>query len=112
MPVVMNPHAQELDAELDEAAEGIKAAVREAIRPEDLEQYAIRGADEDFAAAAAGAGLASGGIVSVKAKDGSKARVSKMANGGGATPKSDGKGKRKGGDGGIGGKKDGRKKKK
>ena len=77
--VKLTPHEKELDEEMDEGARAVAQAMRDALRPDDLEQYAIRGAAEEFEVAAAGGGvLKSGGLVSVPGK-------------GGKTPKSDGK---------------------
>ncbi|KAL4434095.1 hypothetical protein ABPG75_000536 [Micractinium tetrahymenae] len=92
------PHEAELDAELDEAAQEIKAAMREQFRPEDLAQFAIS-ADADFdGAVGSAAALKSGGIVAVKSADGKKRSSAAGSGGGGAT-----NGKQKGGGGGGGG---------
>lgn len=67
----MAPHAVEMDAELDEAAAAVREQMRARFNPEDLAQYAVAGAAEDFdAAVAGGAALKSGGIVQVKGKGG------------------------------------------
>ncbi|WIA39314.1 hypothetical protein OEZ86_005429 [Tetradesmus obliquus] len=55
-----------LDDELEAAAAVEREKMRQQFRPEDLQQFAITGADEDFAKAAASGALASGGMVSVK----------------------------------------------
>lgn len=86
--VNLTPHEVELDEELDEGARAVSLAMREALKPEDLGQYAIRGAAEEFEAAATGTGLKSGGIVSVPSKGG------KTPNGGKSGGKSPGTGKK------------------
>lgn len=63
--VEMLPHETGLDEELEEGAREVKEAMRAALRPEELEQYAIRGVDADFEAAVPGT-LKSGGVVSVR----------------------------------------------
>ncbi|KAF6255647.1 GNAT acetyltransferase 2-domain-containing protein [Scenedesmus sp. NREL 46B-D3] len=55
-----------LDDELEAAARIEREKMRQQFRPEDLQQFAITGADEDFARAAASGALAGGGMVSVK----------------------------------------------
>lgn len=87
--VNLTPHEVELDEELDEGARAVALAMREALKPEELGQYAIRGAAEEFEAAAVGSGLKSGGIVSVPSK-------------GWKTPNSGGGGKSGGGKSGAG----------
>ena len=93
-PLALAPHPDAMDAELDGAARAIARevadAVKASIRAEELEQYAIRGGDEELEEAAAGAGgLRAGGVVSVKSggKDGGK----KVGGGGKKGGKDDGK---------------------
>jgi N-acetyltransferase 10 len=97
--VSLTPHEVELDEELEAGAEDIRQAMREALKPEDLEQYAIRGAAEDFETAA-GTKLKSGGILSLPSKDGKKKKEQQLQQYQ-KTPGSSG-GKSKGGKGGSG----------
>jgi hypothetical protein len=86
--------------------------MREALRPEDLAQFAVTGEDADFAEAAGARGPAAGNVVSVRAKAGA-AGAAKPGAGDGARPggapamyKRDGKGRRgRGGGNDRGGKK-------
>ncbi len=69
------PHAQDLDEELAEGAAAemrkqraaLAAAMRAAVPEEELAQYAVRGGEADFEAAAGGGAPAAGGVVSVRA---------------------------------------------
>ena len=95
--------------------------MREALRPEDLAQFAVAGDDADFAAAAGARAPAAGGVVSVRAKPGAgkdaksgdAGEVDRPRSGGAAAMnKRDGKGKAgaqkrkgKGGGGSLAGKK-------
>jgi hypothetical protein len=93
-------------------AQAVQDAMREALRPEDLAQFAVTGEDADFAEAAGARGPAAGGVVSVRAKAGA-AGAAKPGAGDGARPggapamyKRDGKGRRgRGGGNDRGGKK-------
>jgi N-acetyltransferase 10 len=101
--VELNPHEVELDAELEQGAEDIRQAMRDALRPEDLmEQYAIRGAAEDFEAVAVGKKLKSGGLLSVPSKDGKKKKDQQLQQ----YQKTPGSSKGKGTPGSSNGKKD------
>lgn len=98
--VTLNPHEVELDAELEAGAEDIRQAMRDALKPEDLEQYAIRGAAEDFeTAAGGGAKLKSGGLLSLPSKDGKKKKDQQQQQQ--KTPGSGGKNKGGGNSGGF-----------
>lgn len=55
-----------LDEELEAAAAEVQARLRAQFDPAELAQYAVKGADEDFARALGGAAPGSGGIVQVK----------------------------------------------
>jgi N-acetyltransferase 10 len=92
--VTLNPHEVELDAELEAGAEDVRQAMRDALRPEDLEQYAIRGCNFE---AAAGTKLKSGGLLSLPSKDGKKKKDQQK------TPGSSGGGGKSKGGGGKGG---------
>ncbi|KAK9826169.1 hypothetical protein WJX81_002988 [Elliptochloris bilobata] len=89
-PADMRPHADDLDAELDEAAKAVQDAMREALRPEDLAQFAVTGEDADFAAAVGARAPAAGGVVSVPAKAGAGEGADAGANPG-TNPGIDGK---------------------
>ncbi|KAK9824701.1 hypothetical protein WJX72_012506 [[Myrmecia] bisecta] len=65
-PVDLKPHAQDMEQDLDEAAEAVRATMREALDPEELAQYAIASRDADFDEALASNCLPAGGIVSLK----------------------------------------------
>lgn len=80
------------------------------LKPEDLAQFAIRGGDEDIAAALGGKAPATGGLVSVKGAAGGEAG-GKAGGGGASLYKKDG-GKGGGKAGHIGGGKGGMKKNK
>ena len=101
--VTMVPHEDDLDAELDEGARAVSEAMKEAIRPEELNLYAIRSGADDFEAAAAAAGggggaaLKSGGIVSVAGGKGGKRAAAAVSQ-----PFSGKKDKSKSGGGGSG----------
>uniref|UniRef100_A0A1D2A005 RNA cytidine acetyltransferase n=2 Tax=Auxenochlorella protothecoides TaxID=3075 RepID=A0A1D2A005_AUXPR len=82
-PLALLPHAQDLDAELDEAAAAVRASSAPTFRPEDVEEYAIRFGDADLEEAV-GAGVRPG-LVSVKV-DGEKTPKKKRE--GGKTPSS------------------------
>eukprot|EP00887_Chlorella_sp_A99_P003429 scaffold7.g3429.t1 len=100
------PHEANLDEELDAAAQAIKQQMQQALRPEELAQFAVAGQDADFEAAVGGAELRAGGVVSVRAAGGgAKAgkdagRKRKEGGGGGGTAN----GRQKKGGGGSGGK--------
>ncbi|GIM12120.1 hypothetical protein Vretimale_15547 [Volvox reticuliferus] len=67
----LGPHEVALDDDLDEAAAAERAKLRDRyLRPEDLAQFAIRGGDEDIAAALGGKAPAAGGLVSIKGGEG------------------------------------------
>ena len=98
--VTLNPHEVELDAELEAGAEDIREAMRNVLKAEDLEQYAIRGAAEDFeTAAGGGAKLKSGGLLSLPSKDGKKKKDLQQQQQ--KTPRSGGKNKDGGKSGGF-----------
>ena len=88
--------------------QAVQDAMREALRPEDLAQFAVTGEDAEFAAALGATAPAAGGVVSVPAKagagDGAKAGAGSKGRHSGAPAmyKRDGK-SRKGKGGGAGG---------
>ncbi|KAA6428370.1 MAG: N-acetyltransferase 10 [Trebouxia sp. A1-2] len=65
-PITLTPQEQSLDEDLDEAAQAANDAMREALKPEDLQQYAIMGQDSDFEQALLGGAVPASGIVNVK----------------------------------------------
>ncbi|KAL0043059.1 hypothetical protein WJX79_007872 [Trebouxia sp. C0005] len=65
-PITLTPQEQSLDEDLDEAAQAANDAMREALKPEDLQQYAIMGQDSDFEQALPGGAVPASGIVNVK----------------------------------------------
>lgn len=69
------PHEVDVDEDLEQGAAEVKAAMEMELRPEDLQEYAIRGSLEEFEHAAEGANLASGGLISVKSSDGSSSKI-------------------------------------
>lgn len=73
----LTPHGIGLDEDLEQGAAEVKAAMEAQLRPEDLEQYAIKGSVEDFDTAADGTALESGGIVSVKSSGDAKSKMEK-----------------------------------
>lgn len=87
--------------------QAVQDAMREALRSEDLAQFAVTGEDADFAAALGATAPAAGGVVSVPAKagagDGAKTGASSKGRHSGAPAmyKRDGKSRKgKGGSGG------------
>ncbi|KAG2483803.1 hypothetical protein HYH03_017326 [Edaphochlamys debaryana] len=90
---LMAPHEVGLDEDLDAAAAEERSKLREKyLRPEDLGAFAIRGGDEDIAAALGGKAPAAGGLLSVKGGDGPRPEKERE-------PMLYKKGKGKGGDG-------------
>ncbi|GBF87381.1 N-acetyltransferase [Raphidocelis subcapitata] len=79
-----------MEAELDAAAEEVQARLRAQFDPAELAQFAVAGADEDFARALGGSTPGSGGIVQVKSSGGGSAKKGGGGGGGkgGATPDS------------------------
>lgn len=64
------PHETELDEELEEGARSVREAMKAALRPEELQQYAIDGVGEELEAAVGEGVLKTGGLVSVKSTGG------------------------------------------
>ncbi|KIY97539.1 putative N-acetyltransferase 10 [Monoraphidium neglectum] len=73
----------DLDAELDEAGEEASRKLRALLDPAELQQYAVTGADEDFARALGGAAPGAGGVVQVKSSSGAKKAGGKDGKDGG-----------------------------
>eukprot|EP00891_Asterochloris_glomerata_P009605 jgi/Astpho2/9605/Aster-03877 len=65
-PVELAPHEQGLDEELEEAAKTVTASMREALKPEELEEFAVRRQLEDFQEAVGEQALPASGVVSLK----------------------------------------------
>lgn len=68
-PITLTPQEQSLDEDLDEAAQAANDAMREALKPEDLQQYAIMGQDSEFEQALPGGAVPASGIVNVKSSE-------------------------------------------
>ncbi|KAL3153398.1 hypothetical protein ABBQ38_011736 [Trebouxia sp. C0009 RCD-2024] len=68
-PITLTPQEQSLDEDLDEAAQAANEAMREALKPEDLQQYAIMGRDTDFEQALPDGAVPASGIVNVKSNE-------------------------------------------
>ncbi|BDA49001.1 RNA cytidine acetyltransferase [Coccomyxa sp. Obi] len=77
-PASMQPHAVDMDQELDDAAKEINEKMREALKPEDLAEFAIEGEDDRFAQAVGKGGPAAGALVSVKAGGGEKRKAAEQ----------------------------------
>ena len=108
---LLRPHAVGVDEDLEDGAAEIQNALDEDIKAYkagmlsekelgDLDQYAIKGSAADVAAAASGAQLTSGGLISVKVDNASSGKGSKKHKESKGkkredTPKSDRKKKRK-----------------
>ncbi|KAL0030160.1 hypothetical protein WJX77_000722 [Trebouxia sp. C0004] len=71
-PITLTPQEQSLDEDLDEAAQAANDAMREALKPEDLQQYAIMGQDSEFEQALPGGAVPASGIVNVKSSEDKK----------------------------------------
>lgn len=67
--ITLTPQEQSLDEDLNEAAQAANDAMREALKPEDLQQYAIMGRDADFEQALPDGSVPASGIVNVKSSE-------------------------------------------